>query len=81
MIKTFKAETFIEKLFCDCCHHEMIATGKALISNPPQFPHECTGCGVVENITNFSFPNAIIREVEVHNKDFNKTKSHLDHSG
>jgi hypothetical protein len=32
------------------CGGEMIPTGKMLMSNPPQFPHECKECREVVNL-------------------------------
>jgi len=54
-VKRYKAESFIEKLFCDC-GGEMVATGFMLSSNPAQFPHICTECGASENVIGTSYP-------------------------
>jgi predicted RNA-binding Zn-ribbon protein involved in translation (DUF1610 family) len=51
MIKKYQAIPVATVLLCDKCGGEMITTGIALTSNPPQYPYECPKCGHVETHT------------------------------
>ncbi len=46
-VKTYKVHAMCDKLMCD---GEMKHEGRALMSNPPQYPHICTECGNTENL-------------------------------
>lgn len=55
-IKT-KVNTFLVHLMCDKCDGgEMMPTGIALLSNPPQYPHKCNKCGHQVNVTGNKYP-------------------------
>jgi len=41
--KSIEARTMITRLYCDC-GGEMLPTGLALTSYPPQYPHRCQLC-------------------------------------
>lgn len=43
-------------LECEKCGGEMKSTGQALMSNPPQYPHECKKCGNTRNIRGKQYP-------------------------
>lgn len=43
--KETELRTFRVKMFCDC-GGEMKPTGMVLSSHPPQFPHQCSLCGM-----------------------------------
>lgn len=58
MIRRRRADTFVYRLYCDECGAEMRWTGGALTSNPPQYPHLCTGkeCAHTETIIGKHYP-------------------------
>jgi len=39
---------YVQK-YCEQCEQSMKATGAALMSLPPQYPHACPKCGKVEH--------------------------------
>lgn len=44
-------------LICDeCGTGEMIPTGVALMSSPPQYPHVCSNCGASINVRGKRYP-------------------------
>ena len=55
-----KIKTFVLKYMCSC-GGEMIATGKLLTSYPPLYEHQCSKCGIIENL-NTSYPCLIMAE-------------------
>lgn len=44
--ETSDVEWRIRRLICDACmsHGDMVATGEALMSMPPQYAHRCRAC-------------------------------------
>lgn len=45
----FELKPFGVRYICNC-GGEMVPTGQMLMSNPPQFPHECKECGESVNL-------------------------------
>ena len=44
--KRTEVRTYVERLLCETCDGgEMLPTGIALMSLPPQYPHKCNKCG------------------------------------
>lgn len=66
MEKKFELRTVIVKHFCEPCAKvgggEYLPTGRVLLSNPPQYPHECNNCGE-EKIFEKSYPTLEYVEV------------------
>lgn len=49
---------FETRLICDeCGEGEMLPTGVALMSSPPQYPHKCTKCGAQDNVRGKKYPH------------------------
>lgn len=50
-IKEAPVDVVYVQLICDVenCSGEMLPTGMALMSSPPQYPHKCNVCGVEVN--------------------------------
>lgn len=40
-----QVHTYVVHLMCEKCPGEMLPTGVALLSHPPQYPHKCSQCG------------------------------------
>ena len=55
MEKRTDVKTVRVSLFCDECGEEMLPTGEALMSNPPQYPHVCKN-GHKVNIRRKTYP-------------------------
>lgn len=55
--KRFKVETYEVKYICDACgSSEVLPTGVALMSSPPQYPHVCKSCGKEYRFRNKEYP-------------------------
>lgn len=49
---------------CDICHRgTMQPTGKTLLSDPPQYPHECSVCGYATTFRR-TYPNVVLQHVK-----------------
>lgn len=64
MIKEFKVDTFIERLYCDHCGTEMKSddSGIVLLTSPPLYPYVCSGCGETTNKNN-KYPQTVYKEI------------------
>ena len=58
-----KVETYYVRLYCEC-GGEMKPNGMSLMSNPPQYPHNCDRCGYKENISDKRYPLTIYKYVK-----------------
>lgn len=56
MERRTEVKTFKVTLGCDRCGGEMRPTGVAIMSSPPQYPHECGKCGDTQNIIDKQYP-------------------------
>lgn len=52
-----------KEMICDKCGGIMVPTGMCLMSNPPQYPHVCNGCGFTATY-NKSYPTIEFEEEE-----------------
>jgi hypothetical protein len=60
--KAIELRTFRVKMFCGC-GGEMEPAGMVLPSHPPQFPHQCSWCGMRATY-NTLYPYLEYKEVE-----------------
>lgn len=60
-IKSTPAGVFIQRAYCDVCGEELEPEGMMLMTDPPQYPHKCTGCGA-EEILQERYPKVSYRE-------------------
>lgn len=52
-----EVKTYIKDYTCDTCQEgAMRSTGETLMSDPPQYPHTCTKCGI-KMILRLSYPH------------------------
>ncbi len=61
MIRRKRADTYVHRLYCDLCGHEMKATGpqpQPIAGQPPEFIHRCSNepCTHTETITGKTYP-------------------------
>ena len=49
-------KTYAVKAMCDCGEGELVSTGCAYLSSPPQIVHVCTVCGMKVTL-NKHYPN------------------------
>ena len=63
MIKSNKAVTYIERLFCDKCGEEMKQDDLVFCTYPAQYCYFCPKCGSVE-YSIIKYPNIVYKEVK-----------------
>lgn len=60
--KKIKVKVYQVTYICDACGvGEMVPTGVALMSNPPQYPHKCNKCGS-ENTLRSKYPKTVYEQ-------------------
>lgn len=70
MIKKTEVKTYLVRLYCNQCGHEMESCGNVFTSDPLQFPYECPNCG--SKITaNEKFPKIEYQEIEKDDEEDN----------
>lgn len=67
MLDKKEVKTYIVRLYCNHCGHEMESDGTVLCSYPPQYPYVCPNCGS-EITANEKYPKIEYEEIE-ENKD------------
>lgn len=58
----YPVQTYLVAMRCNCGVGNMLPTGIMLCSNPPQYPHKCTECGL-QSTFDTKYPFMITKEI------------------
>lgn len=71
MLDKKEVKTYIVRLYCEQCGHEMVSDGTVLCSYPPQYPYVCPNCGS-KITTNEKYPKIEYKEIKTKKSNIKK---------